>query len=250
MYDITSITSDSYGSLTQSDSITASSTRTVNTFEVLEYDNNSNNDYALIYKDIIIQHDQTNNIERANTPYTGTVYVQLLYYNGELPLSATELHNTSQVLTSTGTRIVTYKLYYKINSDEGNLIGSIDIASFTVNSAGISQTAFGQRVYGVSIQVTEKYICYSYELNDCIFDGSPLVYGVGYNYDGPINIEDWNYNQLGDLLWSRNSQVVGIIDIANSKEMKTVNHLTKSYEVLPMAQYSVGVVDDTITVKE
>lgn len=253
MYDIVSITSDSRGSLTQADSIIAKTNRAVSTFEVLEYDNNTDGDYALAYKDISIQHEQSNIIERANTPYEGGVYIQLYYNNGELPDSATELHNISQTLVSNGTRLVTYKLHCKIKGRKDgkeDKIFTLDLASMESSNIGANQAAKGQRIYGVSIQVSDEFIVYSYEVGDCLFDGSPLGYGPGFNYDSPINIEDWNYNQLGAALWKRSAHVVGVIDIYASSASDTVQHTSKAYEVLPVAQYSVGIVEGKTTIKE
>ena len=243
MYDVTITLDESHGELVQSESISAVANRSINTFEVLDYDNNSNGDYALIYKDIAITHNQSVSIERQNTPYNGDVYVQLYYNNGELPLSATELHNVSQNTESSGTRTVTYKLHYKIkgeNTDEDKIF-SIDLAILTVNSNGINQSANGQRIYGVSIQASEKFIVYSYDLDSCIYDGTPLGYGDGFNYDSPMNIEDWNYNGLGTLIWERSKRVIGLININDGVGSAIGYHTQEEYEVLEMAQYSVGV---------
>lgn len=223
------------GTYTQVESISASARRTIHTFEVLDYDTYREN-YALIYKDIVISHQQTQTTEKANTPYSGMVYLQFLYQNGELPASALLLHNLSDVFTSIGTRIVTYKLHYKI----GSVAWSVDLATCTISNNVQAYTASGQRIYGVSMQVSEKYIAYSFEKQLCVFDGF-LGVGTQYNYDGPINLEDWNLNQLNIPVWERSKQVVGLINIADKKS--DVGYLKQEeYDVLNQQQYAVGIV--------
>jgi hypothetical protein len=224
------------GNFTQSEEISATAQRSLHTFEVLDYDV-FNGNYALIYKDIQISHSQSLAIKRECVPYEGDIYVQFEYSNGVLPASATELHNESEETVSRGTRTVTWKLHYKIN---GNIF-SVDLATFNCSNDGVDLTASGQRIYGISMQATEEFIVYSYELQNCIF-APPLGVGTGYIYDSPFNLEDWNTNQLGDTLWERSKQVVGLINIKDGVASDEGYRKHQEYDILSPQQYAVGVV--------
>lgn len=233
---------DTLGSYTQSETVTAKTARSVNTFEVLDYD--SHGDYALIFKSICIKHSQTQICARANTPYTGPVYIQYLYSNGSLPASALVLANTHDDFMSQGERTVTYKLHYKI----GDKPFTVDLATCTIASDMNTYTVVGQRIYGVSIQVIPgKFISYSYELHDACY-ATPRA-GLGDAYDSPRNIEDWNVNQLNEAMWTRSKQVVGLININDGlgsevgyRKHEEYDILTVVPSVIPPNQYGVGVI--------
>jgi hypothetical protein len=96
-------------------------------------------------------------------------------------------------------------------------------------------------MYGVSMQATEEFIVYSYELQNCVFV-PPLGVGAGYIYDSPVNLEDWNTNQLGDPLWERSKQVVGLINIKDGVASAEGYRKHQEFEILNPQQYAVGVV--------
>jgi hypothetical protein len=231
---------ESHGTYVQSESIEALASRVVHTFEVLDYDIYEGN-YALIYKDIGISHQQKQTYEKGNDPYSGAVYYQVLYQNGELPASALLLHNDSQEFTSIGTRVVTYKLHYKIKDGDEFKTFSVDLATLTVSNNKCDYQATGQRIYGVSMQVTDEFIVYSFELHECAFNGV-LGVGAGYNYDGPINLEDWNVNQLKVPIWTRSKQVVGLININDGVGSSIGYRFQEEYDILDPEQYACGVV--------
>ena len=228
---------ETLGTYTQQENVTATALRTVNTFEVLDYDSLGAN-YALIYKAIAIQHNQSQVYTRANEPYSGAVYIQYLYNNGNLPASALVLHNETDEFTATGTRTVTYKLHYKI----GDAIFKVDLATCTITSDVSSYTLTGERLYGVSMQVSEKFITYAFEKHTANLTG-PLGAGTGYPYDSPRNLEDWNVNQLGEPIWTRSKQVIGLINIADGVGSDIGYLKQEEYDILTANQFGVGIVD-------
>lgn len=232
---------EAHGTLVQEETINASATRNITTFEVLDNDAQGG-DYALIYKSIAISHSQVNAISRANTPYDGGVYSQYLYSNGDFPASALVLGTTSDVLTSTGTRTVTYKLHYKIAGQ----VFRKDLATAIITNNVSQYTVTGNRLYGVSIQVFKgkngQFIVYSYEKHSSTFSG-PLGAGTGYPHDSPRNIEDWNVTQSNQDIWTRDKHVIGLINI-NDKAGSTMGYLKEQeYDILSPQLYAVGVVN-------
>lgn len=228
------------GNYSQSESVSATASRNVNTFEVLDYDVYDGN-YIIIYKKIEVVHNQSSDIVRAGTPYSDSpngVYIQLYFQNGELPASAITMQTISQDFKSTGTRTVTYKLHYKISGK----VFSVTLATFTVSNNLNTQTASGQRIYGVSLQVTDKYMVYSFERHTCKLSG-PLGTGAGYSYDSPVNIEDWNTTQLGSSIWTKDKQVVGLINVNDGIGSEIGYLKKKEYDILPAQQYAVGIVE-------
>lgn len=229
------------GRMSKSEVVSATASRNINTFEVLDYDIYNSN-YALIYKDITIVHNQSQNYTRSTEPYSGNYYRQYLYSNllseAELPARYTVFHNDSDVFTAVGTRTVTYKLHYKI----GTAIFSVDLATCIVKNDNSVYTMTGERIYGVSIQVSEEVITYAFEKHtaNLSFFGA----GIGYPYDSPRNLEDWNVNQLNVPIWIRSKQVVGLISIDDGVESDIGYLKQQEYDILPEEQYAVGIVSE------
>jgi hypothetical protein len=233
---------ETHGTYIKRDSIHALATRNLTTFEVLDYDTFAGN-YILIYKEISITHRQESTIERGNTPFDGNVYIQLLYSNGILPDSALYMHNDSEKFTSIGTRTVVYKLHYSIKCPEcpDGKPFSVTLATLVVTNDMSEYTLSGERVYGVSLQVCDKYMVYAFELHKNKFT-SGTIGGLAYNYDSPRNLEDWNVGGSGGLIWERYKQIVGMINVNDGKGSDVGYIKQKDYDILDPHQYSVGVV--------
>jgi hypothetical protein len=223
------------GKYEQSEDASATATRNVHTFEVVDYDNYNGN-YAIIYKDINITHTQVYSVSREGTPYDGDVYIQLGYSNGNLPASALVMHNTSEDFVSQGTRDIDYILYYNIDGAGY----SRKLASVHISSDMSVYSVDGERVYGVSMQMSKDYLVYSFELHDSKFSGT-VGYGSGYNYDSPRSVEDWNRTDTGEEVWRRCSQVIGLVNIASKKSDLGYAYEQK-YDLLSKQQFAVGLV--------
>jgi hypothetical protein len=240
-FSVVKIKDETLGTFVQEETVAATAARTVKTFEVLDYDSLGAN-YAIIYKSIEIQHNQSQDYSRANEPFDGNVYIQYLYSNGNLPASALVLHNETDEFSSTGTRKVTYMLHSStgIILDGVNLGSKLPLATCNISNNLSEYTMTGERIYGVSIQISDRFIVYSFEKHTAAFGG--LGSGAGYPYDSPRNLEDWNVNQLGEPIWTRNKQVVGLINIADGVGSEIGYLKQEEYDILSPNQYGVGII--------
>jgi hypothetical protein len=246
-----------YSHRTGSKAGNATTARVSKTFEVIDYDS-LEGCYAVAYKSIAISHTQTwQRTEIAPAFTSSALYCQPGWNLISLcPLTYT----VTDVQTSIASRIITYKLYYKIKNYKvpGTFItNSIDLAICTINAVDGVQTVSGQRVYGMSIQISEEFICYSYELGDVAIT-TPINLGNTMIYDGPVKLEDWNYDKSipAQPIWLRNKHVVGLINIKDGKNStvgytasKTINLTEELKETFTPEQYATGVRIDLNTVE-
>jgi hypothetical protein len=239
------ITNEETGTRKLEQNIAANTERNQKTFEVLDYDSFGNN-YALIYKSVEIVHLQTFKqkiIGSGNGGYHQPGWGTL---DMVCPLTLTA---TSEE-TSAASRIVTYKLHCKIVSivDGKEVITLVkkDLTTCSIVANDSIQTLSGDRIYAPSIQVTDKFITYSYEY-DIMQSRQPNVNAA--RYDGAINLEDWNYDVLNQLIWQRTKHIVGLININDGSGSDVGHDGTREYATtgeainqvpFPSQQYSVG----------
>jgi hypothetical protein len=220
----------------------ATATRDINTFEVLDYDSYGEN-YAVIYKKIHIVHQQQYNYSDICNPFSSdSIYCQPDYTS---QYSINMVHNIVSSFSSIASREVTYKLAYKIkNSVIGTFVtGSIDLATCNITASGIIQTASGQRIYGVSVQITDEFICYAYEI-DTIDVPKTINVNPFDQYDSAVSIEDLNFDADNLEIWTRRGHVVGLININDGAGSTVGYNYSKEYGILDKQQYSVGVVKE------
>jgi hypothetical protein len=236
--ELTSNVMSSTKTLTQTKAATA--TRNINTFEVLDFDSHDES-YAVIYKKIHIEHTQVYNYADACDPFVSdSMYCQPDYTSQyTIPM----VHHITSGFTSIASRSVTYKLAYKIkNPVTGAFVtGSIDLATCNVSASEITQTASGQRIYGVSIQITDEFICYAFEI-DTIDVAKVIDVDPADRYDGPVNVEDLNFDHANAEIWTRRGHVVGLVNINDGVGSIVGYNYSKEYDILNKQQYSVGVV--------
>jgi hypothetical protein len=221
---------------------TATATRDINTFEVLDYDSYGEN-YAVIYKKLHIAHEQKLNYSDVCDPFSSDGIYQQPNYTSQYTIDM--VHNVNSIFTSIATRNVTYKLAYKIkNPSTGAFVtGSIDLATCSITASGIIQTASGQRIYGVSVQITDEFICYAYEI-DTIDVPKTINVNPLDRYDSAVNIEDLNFDANNLEIWTRRGHVVGLININDGAGSTVGYNYSKEYAILDKQQYSVGVVKE------
>jgi hypothetical protein len=231
---------------TGSTQLAASTSRDINTFEVIDYDAFDDN-YAVIYKKVHIVHTQVLTGTSTAIPYTGHVtYGQPGAGNSD-EMACPLTYEGTDILNSDAIRTVLYKLWYKIKDYTKEQLtykrGSINLATCTITANNANQSVEGQRIYGTSIQVTDQFICYSYELNSVAISGI-LDLPNREMYDGPLSLEDWNYDTLKNSIWQRDKQIVGLININDGVGSVVGYNYSKEYDILDKQQYSVGVVEE------
>jgi len=203
---------DSQGSESQNDRGDKEKwTRTQQFVEVLDYDNVGTDTAIVIYKKVAISHSVTfdyrgkgTNVPALDFPYSGE---KSDYVWG-------------------GTRTVTYWVWVKIGDSftmkfqiPHTFIGSCSGVYFVTSHLGIitnsqkteSQTGSGQRIYGVSCQINDDFIVYSYAVEDFAAGSA----GYGY-YSSPLNWEDRDrqgINMDGFPVWKKNKMVLGVVNI-------------------------------------
>jgi len=245
-----------YSHRTGSKTGTATTSRVSTTFEVIDYDSYKDS-YAVLYKSITINHTQYWQKNFVATPYeSDALYCQ----PGWNSVALCVLNYTgTDTTTSEATRVIVYKLYYKIKDylNTGMFVtGSIDLATCTVTANESAQSITGQRVYGASIQISDEFICYAYELDSVLQTGTINLGNLAL-YDGPVSLENWNKDKAipAQDIWSRDSHVVGLINIKDGKN-STVGYSTS--RTIPLTnelkmefapeQYSTGIrIDASVT---
>jgi len=176
--------------------------RSMEFVEVLDYDNIGTDTAIVIYKKVAIAHS-------VGFSYTG---------DGVNVAAADFPYSTEKAdYTWAGTRTVTYWVWVKIgtyttkfqipNSFIGTCAGSYGTDGNTESQAGA-----GQRVYGVSCQINNDFIVYSYTVED--FSAGSAGY---HYYSSPLNWEDRNNQGIamdGFPAWAKNKMVLGAVKIS------------------------------------
>ena len=214
-------------------------TRTQEFIEVLDYDNVGTDTAIVIYKKVAISHS-------VFFSYSG-FGINVSTYDFPYP------SETNTKYSWTGTRTVTYWVWIKI----GKYIEKFQIPQtflglcsgqynlFNVNKDTIpnfeSQTGTGQRIYGVSCQINDDFIVYSYAVEDFVvtpLQGANTNYG---NYSSPLNWEDRDKQGIdmnGFPAWKKNKMVLGAVEIKTHE--RTAFDITKFTD---RKVYSVGMHD-------
>jgi hypothetical protein len=204
---------------------TATTSRVSTTFEVIDYDSYKDS-YAVLYKSIAINHTQSWQKSFNATPYeSDALYCQPGW--NLVTLCGLNYIGTD-ITTSEATRVIVYKLYYKIKDylNTGMFVtGSIDLATCIITANESAQSVTGQRVYGASIQISDEFVCYTYELDSVLQTGTINLGNLAL-YDGPVSLENWNKDKAipAQDIWSRDSHVVGLINIKDGKNSTVGYH--------------------------
>ena len=193
--------------------------------EVLDYDNIGVDTAIVIYKKVTIAHSATFSYEGFGVDVSANDF--------PYPIETSNYDWT-------GTRTVTYWIWLKI----GNHIEKFQIPETFVASClgqygnsgnAESQTGSGKRIYGVSCQINDDFIVYSYSVED--FISGPLG---NYNYySSPINWEDRDkigLNMNGARAWNKKKMVLGVV--------KMDTHERAAFDITEFTDrkvYSVGI---------
>jgi hypothetical protein len=191
------------GSATLNKTISANVIRNIQTVEVLDFDSMITADgkdrFIVFYKKITINHTQSNTASQsvAYAPEGPSRITQIFPWPGYT-------ESPSEGFLVSGTRKVEYFLYWRTD----DVIEKVKLAEFnsTVsgNGSSLNHTATGQRMYGVSCQVSKRHIVYHYLLED--YSGTPSAP----SYDSPMNFEDISYSGPTKQ-WTPKNIVVGCI---------------------------------------
>jgi hypothetical protein len=231
---------------------TTTASRDIVCFEVLDYDSLMNVRFgddlkrvvAVLYKKITIHHEQekvfdceytTNDPQWAFKSFTVPV----------MPVASTtpatdhfEYSGTRKVEYKLAVVIGTEKYQFAFNTLQTAVTGTWDVAGSYAEltnddgirtSTGPIHTLTGERIYGASVYVGQKYVIFSYDKET--FDGT---HGIGSAYDSPMNFEDYN------ALWKKDKRMVGFINLStmeqvsreyeyDSEEMKSLLYATGYY---------------------
>lgn len=200
------VTTESSGFKQGSYNVNAVATRNIVTADVLDYDGYLGN-YALIWKKITISHTQQQTTTAAGS--RTAAYTNQAWGDGMEPIT----YSVDSKFTSTCTRQVDFYLTYKVNGQKVDKL----ICSCTIQaSGGDNHTYTGTRVWGVSIQVKENFIVYQFrkEVPAEKYKTSPIP-PFGNGYDGCYGFESWMTDRNENDLWKLQSNVVGLINIAD-----------------------------------
>lgn len=205
-------------------------TRDYTTAQVTDYDGYNGN-YALFWKRITIQDRQTWVYDQSyDDPRNYTRYDQGLFIGRNMVEPGT--------FTADGTRVVEFMFTYSINGAKTDL--TLATCSCRAQSPGVSNplldhTITGERIYGVSLQVNDEFITYTYEIDKVKID---VPFSVGM-YDGPQNIEDFNFDFGGNDIWELSKRMAGIINI-NDGAGSTPGYREEFEVDIPQTVYSIG----------
>jgi hypothetical protein len=204
------VTTNSSGSKQGSYSVGATVTRSIVTADVLDYDGYKGN-YALIWKKITISHSQEQVTTASGS--RSADYTNQAWGDGPQPIT----YGVTSNFTSVCTRQVDFYLTYKVNGQKvDKLICSCTIRSAHTNDDTESHSYEGTRVWGVSIQVKDDFIVYQFrkEVPAEKYKTSPVP-PFGNGYDGCYGFESWMTDRDENDLWKLQSNVVGLINIAD-----------------------------------
>jgi hypothetical protein len=206
---------------------TAVAKRDYTTAQVTDYDG-LNGNYAIFWKRISISDEQGWRYQQTQSAADET------YHHGD----ALWVYNDSGIYTCSGTRTVEFMFTYSVMGLRTDLI----LATCTVHSQSpglsnplVDHTVEGERVYGVSLQCNEEFITYTYEI-DKVKLTTPFSIGM---YDGPQNIEDFNFDFGGNDIWTLSKRMAGIINIDDGAG--STPGYKEEFEVdIPQTVYSIG----------
>lgn len=208
----------------------AAVTRNYTTAEVIDYDGYDGN-YALFWKRITIQDQQAwVYSQNYDEPKDYERYDQGLFIGRSL--------TEPGAFTANGTRMIEFMLSYKINGTRTDILLTTCIVKS--KSPGFENPltdhlVTGERIYGVSLQVNDEFITYTYEI-DKVKLTTPFSVGM---YDGPQSIEDFNFDFGGNDIWELSKRMAGIINIDDGVE--STPGYKEEFEVdLPQTVYSIG----------
>lgn len=229
------------GTRVDTDSITANMTRSLTSFEVLDYDSNSNHDvdgnkvdaFVIVYKKVVLRHtlnrtrSVTSSIDTGGAPLTGIIS------NGggfcDMSTGPTSGQQTvSDVTTPGGSRTVTYHLYAKAGSNTY----SKQLASLTTTISAVT----GNRINAVVVKLDGKRLIVSYDSESFATAGTSQT---GANYiDSPKNFEDWNYDTAGTRMWTLVNKVVGVVDLSTADNFG--GELFENFDPMEEDVYALG----------
>ncbi len=201
------IVTTSGGTRSGSYTINAVASRNIVTADVLDYDGYKGN-YALIWKKITIAQTQSYNITGVGAGTAG--------YNNSWLGTGTINWAGSTVWATNATRKVEFYLTYKINGVKTDKL----LCTCEMVSSGptpYAQSFSGERVWGVSIQVGEKFITYQFRKEEPV-DGATRNWGGSVTYDGHYAFESWLTDDDEVELWKFKSHVVGLVNINDGSD--------------------------------
>jgi hypothetical protein len=239
--------------------IVAKMTRRIVTAEVLDYDG-MNGNYALIWKKITCEQSQVYkeeiNFEHYQSDEPNCFY---RYIGPSVGLLEKDMIPEGVISDkSESIREVEFYLTYKVTGEDENGISVIvkkDILLATCNMttdyytgtnlSGISEsqptsknhTLEGERVYVPSIQVSDNFIVYYYQLE------IPTGFLNSHQgYDGNYAFESWTSDHDENLVWAFSKHIVGLINI-NDGMGSTVGYRKEE-------QYETGNEDCLLSVRD
>lgn len=133
---------------------------------------------------------------------------------------------TADETTATGTRVVEYILYANVDGREYRKT----LATFV---GGIGSGS-GQRCYGVVCKLQSGKLLVTYDLDNFVTPSS-----AQFNYDSPLNFEDWNKSLSGVNMWETSKRIVGIVDLSATDSFG--NDLFDEQEPIPNEVYSISI---------
>jgi hypothetical protein len=204
-------TTSGSGVRTDTTKTTATFTRDLTVFEVLDYDAESNFKYenanvrafAVVYKKITISHSIPRDIDLSATLANTGSHM----WDGAFNAVAVGGEETgTDICAPTGTRTVEYILYVNVNGATYRKT----LETFNGTMTGGS----GYRCYGVSVKLEGKdgLALVSYDMDEFITPSN-----VEALYDSPVNYEDWNTDDAGTPLWSTSKRVVGAVSLCDAE---------------------------------
>jgi hypothetical protein len=217
--------SSSPGSAQVTQNVSATAQRNIQAVEVLDFDSHPNGNFIVIYKKITIAHTQNNaaTASGANAPQGPTREAE------RFPWPA--VGAPAESFQVTGTRKVEYFLFWQNAAGKGERVKLAEFNStVSGNGSNLIHTATGQRIYGVTCQVSRNMIAYHYLLET--YSGTPSAPA----YDSPMNFEDYSY-QGNVRQWTPAGIVVGCVPDTTS----VTSRVQKSFAAEPNALiYSIG----------
>jgi hypothetical protein len=208
----------------------ATATRNYTTAQVIDYDGYNGN-YALFWKKITVQ-------DMQQWAYAESYADEKDYESYNQKLFIGRDFNNPGTFTATGVRNVEFMFTYSINGIKTDL--SLGVCECQSRSPGITNPLLdhmvsGERIYGVSLQVNEEFITYTYEI-DIPKITTPFSVGM---YDGPQNVEDFNFDFYGNEIWEYDKRRAGIINIDDGVN-STTGYAEEFNVDIPKTVYSIG----------
>jgi hypothetical protein len=213
------------GSVSETLNVVATAQRNILAVEVLDFDSHPNGNFIVFYKKITITHTQNSSATSSGSsaPQGPTREAYRFPWPGTgAPAESFQV---------TGTRKVEYFLFWQNAAGKNEKVKLAEFNStVSGDGANLFHTATGQRIYGVTCQVSRNMIAYHYLLET--YAGTPSAPA----YDSPMNFEDYSY-QGNVRQWTPANIVVGCVPDTTSP----TSRVQKSFSAEPSAIiYSVG----------